>query len=75
MFSSVDICYIEGPINLNWSNIMKSVQEDPRGFFEEGGWSQFYSDSEEADGGSDEEDSASEYEASDAESSDEVRSP
>jgi hypothetical protein len=37
-YSSVDIPYSEGPVNLNWSAIMKTVNEDPQDFFAEGGW-------------------------------------
>jgi nucleosome binding factor SPN SPT16 subunit len=37
---SVDIPFSEGPVNLSWPQIMKTIQEDPKGFFEEtGGWS------------------------------------
>lgn len=37
--SSVDIPFSEGPVNLNWAAIMKTVNEDPYEFFREGGWS------------------------------------
>lgn len=69
---SVDIPYIEGPFSLNWANIMKNVNQDPAGFYEDGGWMNLIDDAAEAggDGGSSEEESASEYEASEAESSD-----
>lgn len=36
---SVDIPFTEGPVNLNWGQIMKTVQEDPYEFYKEGGWS------------------------------------
>jgi len=36
---SVDIAYTEGPLNLNWSMIMKTVIADPHQFFKDGGWS------------------------------------
>lgn len=36
--SSVDIPYTEGPVNLNWSAILKTVNDDPYEFFKEGGW-------------------------------------
>ena len=39
LFSSVDIPFSEGPVNLNWAAIMKTVNEDPHDFFKEGGWS------------------------------------
>jgi nucleosome binding factor SPN SPT16 subunit len=70
---SVDICYLEGPINLNWNNIMKSVNEDPKGFFEDGGWAQFYEDSDQEQE-VDEEESASEYEGSESSESEEESS-
>ncbi|KDN52765.1 putative SPT16-general chromatin factor [Tilletiaria anomala UBC 951] len=35
---SVDLPVTEGAVNLNWTAIMKTVQEDPYAFFEEGGW-------------------------------------
>lgn len=36
--SSVDIPFSEGPVNLNWQAIMKTVNDDPYEFFKEGGW-------------------------------------
>ena len=36
---SVDVCVTEGAVNLNWGAIMKTINDDPYGFFEEGGWS------------------------------------
>ncbi|KAI8854433.1 FACT complex subunit-domain-containing protein [Chytridium lagenaria] len=35
---SVDVAYTEGPTNLMWPQIMKTINEDPANFFEEGGW-------------------------------------
>ncbi|KAI8820148.1 FACT complex subunit-domain-containing protein [Fimicolochytrium jonesii] len=35
----VDIPFTEGPANLSWAQIMKTVIADPAGFFETGGWS------------------------------------
>lgn len=37
--SSVDIPLSEGPVNLNWGPIMKTINESPHDFFKEGGWS------------------------------------
>ena len=37
--SSVDIPLSEGPVNLNWGPIMKTINEDPYEFFQQGGWS------------------------------------
>lgn len=36
--SSVDVCVTEGAVNLNWGAIMKTINDDPYGFFEDGGW-------------------------------------
>lgn len=36
--SSCDIRYSEGPMALNWANIMKTILEDPDEFFDQGGW-------------------------------------
>ncbi|KAF9205553.1 FACT complex subunit spt16 [Haplosporangium sp. Z 27] len=57
---SMDIVFYEGPVNLNWGPIMKTIQEDPAEFYKEGGWSflAIESDAEES------EESASEFEAS-----------
>ncbi|XP_065583558.1 FACT complex subunit spt16-like [Artemia franciscana] len=37
--NSCDIRYTEGTQSLNWTKIMKTITEDPEGFFETGGWS------------------------------------
>lgn len=37
--NSVDVPYYEGPVNLNWPTIMKTVQGEPHSFFKDGGWS------------------------------------
>ncbi|KIJ30342.1 hypothetical protein M422DRAFT_268209, partial [Sphaerobolus stellatus SS14] len=36
---SCDIPISEGPINLNWGPIMKTINDDPYEFFTQGGWS------------------------------------
>ncbi|XP_055534629.1 FACT complex subunit spt16 isoform X2 [Wyeomyia smithii] len=36
--NSCDIRYSEGIISLNWAKIMKTITDDPEGFFETGGW-------------------------------------
>lgn len=58
--NSMDIVFYEGPVNLNWGPIMKTIQEDPAEFYREGGWSflAVESDAEES------EESGSEFEAS-----------
>lgn len=66
-FSSVDIATSEGPVNLSWPAIMKTIQEDPQDFYKMGGWTFLTGD------GSDEEDSESSaesaFEASDLDQS------
>lgn len=36
--NNCDIRYSEGPMSLNWNNIMKTIIDDPDAFFENGGW-------------------------------------
>jgi nucleosome binding factor SPN SPT16 subunit len=62
---SVDIAFTEGPLNLNWQTIMKTVSTDPHSFFKEGGWSFLAQDSDDEDGSEESEESA--FEMSDAE--------
>jgi len=74
--NSCDIRYSEGPMSLNWGNIMKTITEDPEAFFENGGWNFILADSEDEDegGGSESEESSfapSEDEESEASSEDE----
>lgn len=38
MDSSCDVPLSEGPVNLSWPQIMKTINEDTLSFFEEGGW-------------------------------------
>lgn len=52
---SVDIPISEGPVNLSWPAIMKTINEDPYAFYQEGGW-EFLT----GDGNSDSEDESSE---------------
>ncbi|CCX06472.1 FACT complex subunit-domain-containing protein [Pyronema domesticum] len=60
---SSNIAYSEGPLNLNWPTIMKTVIQDPKQFFADGGWSFLASETDDEDG--DEEEEESEFEASD----------
>ena len=39
LYSSCDIKYTEGVQSLNWTKIMKTINDDPQGFFDSGGWS------------------------------------
>jgi nucleosome binding factor SPN SPT16 subunit len=36
--SSCDVPLSEGPVNLSWPAIMKTVNEDPFQFYGDGGW-------------------------------------
>ena len=73
---SINIAYSEGPLNLNWGSIMKTIIADPHEFFVGGGWSFLQAESD-SEGGSDEEEesafemSESEIEASEESSEDE----
>ncbi|KAK5239896.1 FACT complex subunit spt16, partial [Cryomyces antarcticus] len=70
---SVEIPFTEGPLNLNWSQIMKTVIADPHEFFNSGGWNFLGADSDDEGSTEIEEESAFEISddelASDAESS------
>jgi nucleosome binding factor SPN SPT16 subunit len=59
---SVDIPFSEGPLNLNWGTIMKTVTADPYQFFKDGGWS--FLSTEDSDDEGEEEDEESEFAAS-----------
>ncbi|KAF2485902.1 FACT complex protein [Neohortaea acidophila] len=62
---SVDIPFTEGPLNLNWPTIMKTIIYDPHLFFAEGGWDFLNTQSDSEDEEEEEEESA--FEVSDAE--------
>ncbi|KZF20719.1 transcription elongation complex subunit [Xylona heveae TC161] len=62
---SVNIPFSEGPLNLNWGTIMKTVVADPHQFFVDGGWSFLAAESDSEDAESEEEESA--FEISDEE--------
>lgn len=62
MFSSCDIRYSEGVQSLNWTKIMKTITDDPEGFFDSGGWTfldpESDADNEDAEDEEEEEDDA-----------------
>ncbi|TQV99365.1 transcription elongation complex subunit (Cdc68) [Cordyceps javanica] len=60
---SSDIAYSEGPLNLNWPTIMKTVTADTHQFFVDGGWSFLQADSE--DEGEEESEEESAFEVDD----------
>ncbi|KIW01058.1 uncharacterized protein PV09_07572 [Verruconis gallopava] len=69
---SVEIPFSEGPLNLQWPTIMKTVQADPHAFFAEGGWSFLSTETDdEKDEESEEEESAFEISDDELEASDE----
>jgi nucleosome binding factor SPN SPT16 subunit len=55
---SSDIAFSEGPLNLNWPTIMKTVTGDTHQFFADGGWSFLQADSDEEGEEESEEESA-----------------
>ena len=62
---SIDIATSEGPLNLNWGTIMKTIIADPHTFFVDGGWSFLAQDSD--DEGEEEEEEESAFEVSESE--------
>ena len=72
---SSDIPYSEGPLNLNWPTLMKTITADPHHFFTDGGWAFLQADSDDEGSEQSEEESAFELEDEEAdgpsESSDE----
>ncbi|KAL6266265.1 hypothetical protein P5V15_003125 [Pogonomyrmex californicus] len=71
--NSCDIRYSEGVQSLNWTKIMKTITDDPEGFFESGGWTfldpESDAENEEVEDEEEEEDDA--YEPSDMDSEEE----
>ncbi|KAF1814664.1 SPT16-domain-containing protein [Eremomyces bilateralis CBS 781.70] len=71
---SCEIPFTEGPLNLNWSTIMKTVVSNPHQFFVDGGWSFLAAESDDEDGDDEDEESDFEMDAdefNEAESSEE----
>jgi nucleosome binding factor SPN SPT16 subunit len=61
---SVEIPFSEGPLNLQWQTIMKTVTADPHAFFADGGWSFLAAESDSEKDDSEEEESAFEMSGS-----------
>ncbi|OBZ84460.1 FACT complex subunit spt16 [Choanephora cucurbitarum] len=61
---SVEVAFTEGPVNLNWSMIMKTVNEDTGEFFRNGGWN-FLGAGSDDEGSDAQSESGSEFELSD----------
>lgn len=67
--NEMDLPYFEGPLNLNWATIMKTVVKDPHDFFfAQGGWSILDMGSDAS--GDEESEEESEFQASDDDPSD-----
>lgn len=66
--NSCDIKYTEGVQSLNWTKIMKTINDDPEGFFSQGGWSFLDPSSDQEGEEEDESEVSDEYRPSDASS-------
>ncbi|KAI1204947.1 SPT16-domain-containing protein [Annulohypoxylon truncatum] len=64
---SSDIAFTEGPLNLNWPTIMKTVTADTHQFFMDGGWTFLQNESDDEDDQDEEEESNFEIDESDLE--------
>jgi nucleosome binding factor SPN SPT16 subunit len=71
--NSVDIKYTEGIQSLNWTKIMKTITDDPEGFFESGGWSFLDPDSGSDVEEDDEDEEDEEFKVTEDDGSDEVK--
>ncbi|KAK9503562.1 hypothetical protein O3M35_010094 [Rhynocoris fuscipes] len=70
--NSCDIRYSEGIQSLNWTKIMKTITDDPDGFFESGGWTFLDPESDEEEQVEDDEDEEDDaYEPTDSASEEE----
>ncbi|XP_041375424.1 FACT complex subunit SPT16-like [Gigantopelta aegis] len=69
--NSCDIRYTEGVQSLNWGKIMKTIIDDPEGFFDNGGWSFLGPDSDEDDQDEDDSEQDDQYQPSDVGSGEE----
>ncbi|XP_026473184.1 FACT complex subunit spt16 [Ctenocephalides felis] len=71
--NSCDIRYSEGVQSLNWTKIMKTITDDPEGFFDSGGWTFLDPESDDENGEVAEEESEEDdaYEPTDIESDEE----
>ena len=63
---SSDIAYSEGPLNLNWPTIMKTVTADTHQFFVDGGWG-FLQENSDDENGEEESEEESAFEMDDDE--------
>lgn len=73
--TSVKIKYYESKMNLAWKPVLKNIQEDPVGFFEQGGWS--FLDVDKSDSEDEESEQSEDFEpeeSEEAESSEDISS-
>lgn len=68
--TDVEIPYSEGRISLSWTQIMKTIQADPHGFFEDGGWAFLTGDGSDEEVSEEEEESAFEVSSEEEEDDD-----
>lgn len=63
MLDSYSILFMENKVNINWSNLMHTIMEDPLSFYENGAWSELLREEEESESESEksEESSSSAY--------------
>ncbi|KAJ8303246.1 hypothetical protein KUTeg_019642 [Tegillarca granosa] len=71
--NSCDVRYTEGIQSLNWTKIMKTITDDPEGFFDSGGWT-FLDPESDAEAEEEEDSEEDEYEPTDDEGSEEESS-
>merc|ERR1712013_368898 len=69
--NSCDIKYTEGVQSLNWGKIMKTIVDDPEGFFDSGGWNFLDPESDGEDEDDDDSDEDETFNMSDGSDSDE----
>lgn len=67
---SVDVPFAESKINFNWANVLKTIQEDPVDFYENGGWASLQAD-EGAEEEDEEDELSSAYEPDDSDAEEE----
>jgi len=68
--NSCDIKYTEGVQSLNWAKVMKTIVDDPEGFFENGGWSFLDPESDGEDDDDDDSEEDEDFAVSEEESGD-----
>lgn len=49
IFDTNNIVFMENKVNINWSNLMHTIMEDPQSFYENGAWSELLREVEESE--------------------------